>query len=124
MANVAVVQQVNAQLTAQGYTITDVVKNANGSYSVMSKSATGQLRLITVNPATGAVSDTVTAGVAAGTAGVSTEGTFEHEANETEGMEELEQDDERGHDRGDSDHDSDSDSDSDHDRDEGSDDDD
>ena len=92
------VQQVNAQLSAQGYTITDVVKNANGSYSVLSTSATGQLRLITINPATGAVTDTVAAGVPAGTAGVTAEGTFEHENNETGAMEGLEND--GGNDKG------------------------
>ncbi len=80
--NVAAVQQVNAQLTAQGYTITDVVQNANGSYSVLSTSAAGQLRLITVNPATGGVTDTVTAGVPAGTAGIAPGGQFDNDGDD------------------------------------------
>jgi len=82
--NVPAVQQVNAQLTAQGYTITDVVQNANGSYSVLSTGPAGGLRLITINPATGAVTDTVTNGVPAGTAGVAENGHFEDDGSDDE----------------------------------------
>ncbi len=93
--NVPAIQQVNAQLTAQGYTITDVVQNANGSYSVLSTGPTGGLRLITINPATGAVNDTVTNGVPAGTNGVNANGQFDDD--DDNGIDD-DQDDDNGQD--------------------------
>ncbi len=88
--NVAAIQQVKAQLAAQGFTITDVIENADGSYSILSSSAAGELRLITVNPGNGEVIDSVNDGFPAGTPQISQEGTFEHEANETGAMEGIE----------------------------------
>ena len=90
LVNNSVVQQVNAQLTAQGYTITDVQPQAGGGFAIIATAANGELRLITIDPQTGSVSDTVTSGIPDTAPGISPEGTFEHESNETAGMETLE----------------------------------
>jgi hypothetical protein len=78
---VPVVQQVDSQLVAQGYSITNVVQAANGSYTITAVSATGVTRTITINPATGAVVDSLNAGVGAGVG----EGMEAREGNERGG---------------------------------------
>ncbi len=65
-ANVPAVQQVGTQLSAQGYSITNVVQGANGTYTITALSAAGVTRTITVNPATGAVIDSLNGSVAPG----------------------------------------------------------
>ena len=99
----SVVQQVNAQLTAQGYTITDIVSKSRGRLEILAAAPNGDLRLITINTRTGSISDTVTDGVPDSTPGITPEGTFEHESGESSAMEALENDDHNGREGG-SDH--------------------
>ncbi len=79
-ANVPAIQQVNTQLTAQGYSITNVTKSITGTYTITAMSVNGVARTITVNPSNGAVTDTVNTGVAAN-AGEGSEG-MGNEGNE------------------------------------------
>ncbi len=58
-ANDPVVAQVNTQLTAQGFTITNVTVNAAGAYVIDAVSAAGVVRQLIVDPATGAVTDSL-----------------------------------------------------------------
>ncbi|MCF6208953.1 MAG: hypothetical protein L3J61_06195, partial [Ghiorsea sp.] len=91
-------------------------KNPNGSYSILSTSPTGQLRLITINPATGAVADTVTAGVPAGTAavpagtaGVTADGQFDDDGDDMDDMDDMDDsNDDSNDDHNDDDNDDDS----------------
>ncbi len=70
LANDPIVVQIKSQLNAQGYTITSVVKSANGDYVVNAVSAAGVTRQITYTAATGAVVDTVANGAGAMASGM------------------------------------------------------
>lgn len=88
-ANVPAVQQVNTQLAAQGYTITNVVSGANGTYTITAVGPNGAARTITINPATGAVTDSI-AGANQGGEGMGegNEGNERGESNERGGSNE------------------------------------